>query len=171
MDRRRVIGVAVGAVGVAVASAVAYKLYSHWFANPPVKRVKLGVIGVTKEFPEAAEAATKIREFLQAPGAGVEVQEVVSGLVAVGVPLIAYKEAQALGITTVGIAPPLANYVECFPCDRAIIVGEEWGDETKPFLEYIDMLVLVGQPSPQNDREYESFPGPKCKIALTPKSD
>jgi len=69
---------------------------------------------------------------------------VVSGLTALGIPLIAYKEAQRRGWKTVGIACKKAYEFEIFPVDEEIIVGEDWGDESSTFIDNIDMLIRVG---------------------------
>ena len=70
--------------------------------------------------------------------------ELVSGLTDVGIPGIAYKKATDLGLKTVGIACSLASEYDCFPVDSKIIVGDDWGDESKTFIDYIDAIIRVG---------------------------
>ena len=83
-----------------------------------------------------------------------------SGLTNLGVPRIAYEEAIKLGLRTVGIACKQAEQYECFPCDEVILVGDNWGDESRAFLASIDVLLRVGG-GKQSVAEYEAFTGPK----------
>lgn len=69
---------------------------------------------------------------------------IVSGLTNIGIPSIGYSFAKDMGWKTVGIACKKAYEYECFPVDEEIIVGENWGDESSTFLDYIDVLVRVG---------------------------
>ncbi len=69
---------------------------------------------------------------------------VVSGLTDVGVLALAYREASDRGWRTVGIAPSKSAEYDCFPVDKAVIIGDEWGDESPTFLDAIDVLVRVG---------------------------
>ena len=82
--------------------------------------------------------------------------EIVSGLTNVGIPAIVYDTASNLDIKTVGIACNLAKDYECFPVDEKIIVGTEWGDESKTFINRIDLLVKIGG-GKQSDKEAEMF--------------
>ena len=69
--------------------------------------------------------------------------EIVSGWLWLGIPGVAYEIATAFGWNTVGVACAKAKDYECFPCDRVIIVGDEWGDESEYFLNSIDLLIKV----------------------------
>jgi len=69
---------------------------------------------------------------------------VVSGLTDLGVPAIAYKEADKRNWKTVGVACSKANDYDVYPCDETIIEGKDWGDESDKFLSMIDILVRVG---------------------------
>lgn len=75
--------------------------------------------------------------------------EIVSGLTNIGIPALAYKLANAFGLPdspclTVGIACSKAKEYECFPVDKEIIIGDEWGSESEAFIKYIDCLIRVG---------------------------
>ena len=70
--------------------------------------------------------------------------ELVSGLTDVGIPGIAYRMAKRRGWKTVGLSAAEAKEYDCFPVDEEIIVGENFGDESKEFISYIDCLVRVG---------------------------
>ncbi|KAH3761015.1 ADP-ribosylation factor family [Pelomyxa schiedti] len=159
--RRYVLGVvAVAAVGI-----VAFAWF-HQQRKKPVRKVSLGVVGLSSR-PIATELARlNLRRFLMNPPEGTEFSSVVSGLTAMGIPLVAYEEATKLGIPTVGIACSKANNMPCFPCQKRVIVGDNWGDESHTFLTSIDMLVLVGEGGKQSNAEFQAFTGPKFHLTL-----
>jgi len=64
----------------------------------------------------------------------------VSGWLASGISLLAYEEAKAVGIPTIGFAPKEARQFDTFNCDEVHLVGNQWGEETKAFLSFIDGL-------------------------------
>ncbi len=70
--------------------------------------------------------------------------EIVSGLTNLGIPALAYEYASMHSIPTVGIACAKARDYECFPVNKELIVGADWGDESEVFLHYCDVLVRVG---------------------------
>jgi hypothetical protein len=72
------------------------------------------------------------------------VKFVVSGLTNVGVLKIAYEEADKRSWKTVGIACERAKEHELFPVNHKIIYGENWGDESLIFLNYIDLIIRIG---------------------------
>jgi predicted Rossmann-fold nucleotide-binding protein len=69
---------------------------------------------------------------------------IVSGLTNVGVLAIAYKEARKRGWRTVGIACKRAFEHPVFPVDEQKIVGEEWGEESRAFLDELDAIIRIG---------------------------
>jgi hypothetical protein len=69
---------------------------------------------------------------------------VVSSLTNLGIPKLAYEYATAKGYQTVGIACEKAKDYDCYPVDKAIIEGKNWGDESSLFINEIDCLVRVG---------------------------
>lgn len=91
--------------------------------------------------------------------------QVVSGLTALGIPLLAYEVASSLHLRTVGVACAKARENPCWPCDEVVIVGEEWGDESETFLSQIDFLLKVGG-GKQSIAEFARFPGPKKEVDL-----
>lgn len=52
--------------------------------------------------------------------------------------------AADIGWTTVGVACAKAEQYDCYPVDRRVIVGNEWGDESATFLGECDVIVRVG---------------------------
>lgn len=75
----------------------------------------------------------------------------VSGLTDLGIPALAYREADKRNTPfhtqkwkTVGIACNKAQEYDCYKVHEAIIVGQEWGDESKDFIDYIDILLRIG---------------------------
>lgn len=70
--------------------------------------------------------------------------EIVSGLTDLGIPALAYKFAKQHNLYTVGVACSKATEYECYPVDKRIIVGSNWGDESQDFLKYCDAFIRVG---------------------------
>ena len=68
----------------------------------------------------------------------------VSGLTNTGILKIGYKMAEENGWKTVGIACEKYKENPCFNVDEKIIVGEDWGDESETFLNYVDVIIRVG---------------------------
>jgi hypothetical protein len=91
--------------------------------------------------------------------------EIVSGLTDVGIPSLAYKLAKYRNIKTIGIACKKANDFKLFPVDKKMIIGNEWGDESKTFLKYITHLIKIGG-GEQSKEEYKNFKGPKIQYKL-----
>ncbi|MCK4260816.1 MAG: hypothetical protein KAX49_17700 [Halanaerobiales bacterium] len=69
---------------------------------------------------------------------------VVLGLTDLGIPALAYREAVKKGWQTEGIACDKAFDYLCFPVNRTIIIGVDWGDESKVFLESLNILIRIG---------------------------
>lgn len=86
---------------------------------------------ISKAFDEV-EKDNKDRQF-----------ECVSGLSNAGIIAIAYKEAVSRGWKTVGVACEKAHG-DLFPVDKKILVGKDWGDESKTFVNMLDCLVRIG---------------------------
>ena len=88
--------------------------------------------------------------------------DVVSGLTAVGIPGIAYHLVTTGRINkdtfgkTVGIACSKAKDYPQFPVDEKHIIGDNWGDESEFFLNYIDALVRIGG-GEQSKKEVQLF--------------
>lgn len=70
--------------------------------------------------------------------------QIVSGLTNLGIPAIAYEMAKKFKWKTVGVACKKAKEYEVYPVDKEIIVGDNWGDESRTFLENIDVLIRIG---------------------------
>jgi len=70
--------------------------------------------------------------------------EIVSGLTYSGIPLLVYEEAKRRGLKTIGYASKKALELKQYPVDEKYIIGEDWGDESKYFLENIDKLIRIG---------------------------
>ena len=71
-------------------------------------------------------------------------KEVVSKLVNIGVPALAYNEAVVRDWRTMGIAPSIAKTLPCFPVNEEIIEGNGWYEESRLFIEKLDILVRIG---------------------------
>jgi hypothetical protein len=110
-----------------------------------IETLNVGIVGYSATQFNIGEAELILMElFLSAKkNSGIPVN-IVSGLTNIGVPKIAYGIAKTYGFYTTGIACSKAFDYECFPVDTKIIVGDNWGDESETFLNYIDILVRVG---------------------------
>jgi hypothetical protein len=134
--------------------------------------LRIGVVGYSDDSkiqdPEWAMLQTNwmikgsIHELLERIHGRCDSFELVSGLTNCGIPGIAYRVATTgranvdLFSKTVGIACSKANEYPQFPVDEKHIIGDEWGDESEFFLEYIDALVRIGG-GEQSHREVAMF--------------
>jgi hypothetical protein len=106
--------------------------------------LKIGVVGYSDKKFDKKEALELLRKGLDELVGRRKDIVIVSGLTNLGIPAIAYKEAVLRGYRTVGIACKKASEYELFEVDESIILGDEWGEESDRFLEYIDVLLRVG---------------------------
>jgi len=124
--------------------------------------LKIGVVGFSRNQFDQAAARTYLRDFFRhlREKHGDRSIEIVSGYTAQGVPLIAYELAREFGMQTVGFSARQALRVRAgvFPCDKELIVGERFGDESVAFVAYIDGMIRIGG-GPQSRREVELFKG------------
>ena len=104
---------------------------------------KVGIVGYSGQKFSNERASTLIKKAFEQIPSDDEIA-IVSGLTAIGIPNMAYQEADRRGWKTIGIACSKAQDYPCYPCDEAHIVGAEWGDESSLFLDSIDMLIRVG---------------------------
>lgn len=106
--------------------------------------MKIGIVGYSSQsFDQAKATQLLIKALLEDIGVD-QNTVIVSGYTDLGIPNLAYTLALIHGWKTVGIACAKAKDYECFPCDEVQIVGENWGEESETFLNYIDVLVRVG---------------------------
>ena len=122
--------------------------------------VKIGVVGFSRNQFDKKAAILQLRNHLEYfiekyPDHEISV---VSGYTNMGVPRLAYQIADDLGLHTVGFSAKQALRVRSgvYPVKEEIIIGERFGDESKEFIEYIDMLLRVGG-GPQSRKEVEMF--------------
>jgi hypothetical protein len=125
-----------------------------------MQALKIGIVGFSRNAFDKPAARVLLREHLNGlvvrhPNRAIEI---VSGYTAQGVPLIAYELAKEFKMITVGFSAKQALQVRAgtFPCDKEIIVGERFGDESEAFVRYIDGLIRIGG-GPQSRREVELF--------------
>lgn len=80
---------------------------------------------------------------------------IVSGGTMYGIPKMAYFMASNLGLKTIGIICEKGLEDNLFPgLDDIIVEGKDWGDESKKFIENIDVLYRIGG-GPQSIKEVE----------------
>ena len=110
--------------------------------------MKIGVVGYIRECFDPSQARDFLKKILYQILEGLNNHEIelVSGYTNAGVPKISYQLAQELGLVTVGFTAKAAlnSSFELFPVQKSIIVGEQFGDESKAFIEYIDVLIRIG---------------------------
>lgn len=105
---------------------------------------KVGIVGYSSDEFDAVQAINLVRKTLDSfnvDGANIEL---VSGLTAMGIPLIAYHIASRYNYKLTGIACKKAFEYELVDVDEIIIVGNDWGDESQAFINYIDILIRIG---------------------------
>lgn len=107
--------------------------------------MRIGVVGFLEQSSDAEKKAGEIiRKVFDDIKKEYGDVVVVTGLIPIGISLLAYLEAKERGWRTVGIAPEKAEYFDQLPVDEKIIAGTEWGDEAEFFLSMIDMLIVIG---------------------------
>jgi hypothetical protein len=120
--------------------------------------VKVGVVGFSGTPFDEAHARQALREILSLFQGQQEV-EIVSGWSNIGIPRIAYEEAEKLGIgRLVGLAPRAVRAQPCglYSVHKEMLVGETFGDESQTLVDYCDVMVRVGG-GPQAFREVAMF--------------
>lgn len=109
------------------------------------KACRVGVVGYSDDKFDKKEAKELIEKaFDKVKDEYGDNITVVSGYAAMGIPLLAYKEAVKREWKTKGIACKKADEYEKFPVDSFEIVGDDWGDESETFLNDIDVLIKIG---------------------------
>jgi hypothetical protein len=113
------------------------------FIDEDNKTFRVGVVGYSSSDFNEKEAIKLIKDaFDKIPKK--DNISIVSGLTYVGILGLAYDEAVKRKWKTVGIACSKANEYKCFKVDTKVIIGDNWGDESKTFLDNIDMLIRIG---------------------------
>lgn len=90
--------------------------------------------------------------------------EIVSGYTDYGIPALSYVLAKLycqksycdIECTTTGFAPKEALSDKRCKVNKEIIVGENYGDESEAFIDYIDVLIKIGGGS-QSIKEFDLF--------------
>ena len=122
--------------------------------------MKIGVVGFSRSQFDKKMAILKLRNILEALTREKDVStiEIISGYTNMGVPRIAYRLADDMGLKTVGFSAKQALKVRAgvYPVKEVILVGERFGDESHKFIEYIDVLVRIGG-GPQSRKEVALF--------------
>ena len=122
--------------------------------------MKIGVVGFSRSQFDKKMAILKLRNILEVliTGKDASTIEIISGYTNMGVPRIAYRLADDLGLKTVGFSAKQALRVRAgvYPVKEVILVGERFGEESQQFIEYIDVLVRIGG-GPQSRKEVALF--------------
>ncbi len=124
------------------------------------KKLRIGVVGFSRSQFDQKMAIIILRNIFEklTKGKNLSEFEIVSGYTNAGVPRLAYRIADEMGIETVGFSARQALRVRSgvYPVKKEILVGERFGEESEKFIEYIDLLVRVGGGS-QSRKEVEMF--------------
>ena len=126
---------------------------------------RIGVVGYSGQKFDESKARAILREALFKRYLEHLECAVVTGLTDLGIPALAYREADKLGMILVGIACKKAMDYKCYDVHKKIIVGDDWGDESETFLANIDELLKVGG-GKQSIAEFAKFTGPKEEFEL-----
>lgn len=122
--------------------------------------MKIGIVGFSSSQFDKKMAILKLRNILEelTQGKDLSTFEIVSGYTNMGVPRIAYRLADDMGLKTIGFSAKQALKVKCgvYPVKEVILIGERFGEESEKFIEYIDVLVRIGG-GPQSRKEVELF--------------
>ena len=113
------------------------------FFESETSKLYVGVVGFSGRKFDTEKAKQYIKEAFDNLDQSKEIY-IVSGLTALGIPLLAYQEAVKRNWKTVGVACKLAKDYEVFSVDIEKIVGENWGDESQTFLDMLDCIIRVG---------------------------
>lgn len=124
------------------------------------KIIKYGVVGFSRnQFDKetARQILTDVFQKIRDKHPNKEI-EIVSGYTNSGVPKIAYELSGEFGFVTVGFSARQALKVRSgvYEVNKVIIKGENFGDESEDFIEYIDALIRVGG-GKQSRQETELF--------------
>jgi hypothetical protein len=112
------------------------------------KLLKIGVIGYSGRPFDKSRAKIELEKVIKHLSTihKDKTIEIVSGYTNIGVPRIAYLIADELNLTTVGFSAKEALGVDCglYPVKKIMIIGEKFGDESKAFIDYINVLIRIG---------------------------
>jgi predicted Rossmann-fold nucleotide-binding protein len=108
--------------------------------------LNIGVIGYSNQDFNSEKAKEHIRKALNKIENKYNSNNycIISGYTDLGIPALAYREANKRDYKTVGIACSKAKQYETYPVDRKYIIGSDWSDESQKFLEEIDCLIQIG---------------------------
>ena len=70
--------------------------------------------------------------------------EIVTGATALGIPKLVYEHASKYNYKLIGIMCKDGYTCELYPCDEIYAIGNNWGDESPTFINYIDILYKIG---------------------------
>ena len=116
--------------------------FKQFFENEN-KDYFVGVVGYSDKKFDKTKAKELIKEAFDKIDDSKNIK-IVSGLTALGIPLLAYEEAVKREWKTIGVACEKAKEFDLFPVDETKIVGKDWGDESETFLKMLDCIIRIG---------------------------
>jgi len=109
-----------------------------------MKLLKIGFVGYSSTDFAFSKGKDAVHEKFETLCNKYDKFVVVSGLTNIGIPALVYSEAIFRGLKTVGFSAKEAKEYDCFPVDEEILIGNNFGDESDEFINYIDVLVRIG---------------------------
>jgi len=107
--------------------------------------MNIGFVGYSDESKYNAIVAKRIVEkiFKTIHDIGKDVN-IVSGGTALGIPKLVFQESLKYGYPYIAFMSKLGYEYPLCRCDQIYAIGNNWGDESEAFINYIDMLIKIG---------------------------
>jgi hypothetical protein len=114
--------------------------------NKIMEELNVGVTGYSHQEFDEEKAVKLIKEAYDAIEKEYPNQKIsiVCGLTNIGINALAYQEAMRRNWSTQGVASSQAKKYKCFPVNKKIIIGKDWGDESPYFIKHVDVLIRIG---------------------------
>lgn len=143
--------------------------FKEFFQNSKQK-INIGVIGYSSQKFDEDVAKTHIKDAFDEIEKKYKkeikddvVFSVISGWSNVGIPKLAYEEAESRKWNTVGIACKKVDDYEKYPVKEGKKIGGDWGDESETFLNELTVLVKIGG-GKQSTKEFEKAKEMKIEV-------
>jgi len=101
--------------------------------------MKIGFIGYSETKFDITKANNIIKHIKNNIN---ENDEIVSGATMYGIPKLVYNSFK--NNKKIGIMCKQGYNCDLYPCDIIYVIGDNWGDESQFFIDYIDVLYKIG---------------------------
>lgn len=106
--------------------------------------MRIGFIGYSTGEFDKNEANIILKDIFNIIDTKYTKVEIVAGATALGIPLLAYQFAARYQYPCIGFMCKKGYDYKLYPCDTIYVYGNEWGDESEKFIDYIDILYKIG---------------------------